>query len=154
MGRRRYQANGFIPYTNPPARQTKLAADVDIYKGDALFDNGSGYATNANTDFAATFLGVAAADCLNSGGSGLYVEFYPFEPYTQYIVPVAANALITRTAVGTSVDLENNDDIDISDTLTEGIVFFIEDIDVSAEAIDGNAYGYAIGRFRVQGTQT
>lgn len=155
MGLRRYQANGFIPIEFPPARDTKLAAAVNIVKGDVLFDDGTGYATNAITAFAATILGVAAADVDNSAGAkgDLSVEIYPFDTLTKYIVPVAADALITQTAVGTLVDLQNNDDIDISDAVTEGIGFFIEKIDVSSEAVAANAYGYAIGRFRIQGTQ-
>lgn len=147
---RRYQANGFIPVNNPPSRDTKKAAAVSIVKGDALHDDGNGYATNATTAFAATFLGVAAADCDNSGGSAgdLSVEIYPVDSLTKYIVPVAANAVITQTAAGTIVDLENNDDIDISDTtIAAGPGFFIDEIDISTEAIAANTYGYAIGHF-------
>ena len=156
MGRRRYQADGFIPITDPPARR-HLDADTDTFvKGDAIHDDGSGYATNAATDFAATFKGICAASYNNSGGSqgGVKVEIYPFDFKTQYIVPVASTTLITQGAIGTFVDLENNDDIDLTDTLTEGVVFKIDDIDVSAEAVAANAYGYAIGHFEVIGTQT
>jgi hypothetical protein len=146
----RYQANGFVPISNPPARVTKPAAIVNIVKGDALFDDAGGYATNAITALAATFLGIAAADCDNSGGSlgTLNVEIYPVDPLTRYIVPVAANAVIEQTAVGTIVDLENNDDVDISDTtIAAGPGFFIDDLDISADAIAANTYGYAIGHF-------
>lgn len=150
---RRYQANGFIPIGNRPPRVTRLAADVNIKKGDALHDDGSGYATNATTSFAGTFLGIAAAPVNNSGGDGLSVEIFSPEDRNRFIVPVANNALITRDDVGTYCDLENNDDIDISENLTEGYAFFIEDIDVSADAIAANTFGYAIGRIRVLGTQ-
>lgn len=149
---RRYQANGFIPINDPPARRKALAATVTIVKGDVLQDNGSGYMTNAGVQFAATHMGVAAADVVGDS-STKYVEYFPFDTKTQYIVPVAANAVITRDAIGTIVDLEANDDIDISDTVTEGIGFRIDDIDISAEAIDANTYGYAIGHFEVVGTQ-
>ena len=150
MAKLRYQANGFIPITNPPARRQMPAAKVAIVKGDALHDDGNGYATNATTAFAATFLGIAAADCDNSGGDAgdLNVEYYPVDITTRYRVPVAANALITQTAVGTIVDLEANDDIDISDTtIAAGPGFFIDAIDASADAVDANTYGYAIGHF-------
>ena len=146
----RYQANGFVPISNPPARVTKPAAIVNIVKGDALHDDGSGYATNATTAFASTFLGIAAADCDNSAGQAgdLNVEIYPVDSLTRYIVPVAANAKISQTAVGTIVDLKNNDDVDISDvTIGSGPGFFIDDLDISADAIVANAYGYAIGHF-------
>jgi hypothetical protein len=147
----RYQANGFIPVGNPPARRhMPCAANISVVKGDALHDNGSGYATNATTAFAATFLGIAAADCDNSSGDAgaLDVEYYPVDLTTQYIVPVAANALITQTAVGTIVDLENNDDVDISDvTIAAGPGFFIDEIVADAAAVAANTYGYAIGHF-------
>ncbi len=146
----KYLANGFIPLTEPPARRVIGAAAVAIVKGDALHDNGSGYATNATTAFAETFLGIAAADCDNSAGQAgdLNVEYYPIDSKTQYIVPVAADALITQNAVGTIVDLQNNDDVDISDTtIAAGPGFFIDEIDVSTTAVAANTYGYAIGHF-------
>jgi hypothetical protein len=62
-------------------------------------------------------------------------------------VPVEANALITQAAVGTIVDLQSANTIDIADAVTLGYGFRIDAIDVSAEAIDANAYGFAIGHF-------
>ena len=160
MGQRRYQTHGFIPFVSPPARVTREADTDNIVKGDALHDDGAGYATNAIAAFANTFLGIAAADCDNSAAGASKgdksVEIYPFDHKTLYIVPVASNALsavIDRDDVGIIVDLENNDDIDLEDTITTGIGFFIEDFDGSAEAIVANAMGYAIGRFKVQATQ-
>ena len=148
----RYQANGFIPVNEPPARRSALAATVTIVKGDALEDNESGYMTNAAVLFTARFMGIAAAGVVGDS-STKYVEYYPLDTKTQYSVPVAANAKIARDAIGELVNLENNDDIDISDTESEGIAFRIDDIDVSAEAIAVNSYGYAIGHFEVVGTQ-
>jgi len=150
----RYQTHGFIPISAPPARHTKPAAIVNIVKGDYLIDDTTGYATQTATAFAVAGLGIAAADCDNSAGASKgakNVEIYPIDPLTRYIVPVAANALITQTAIGLLVDLENNDDIDISDTtiVAGSYGFFIDDIDVSAEAIVANAYGYAIGHFQM-----
>ena len=117
-----------------------------------LQDNGSGYMTNAGTAFAATHMGVAAIGVVGDSSSK-YVEYYPLDTKTQYSVPVAANAVITRDAIGSIVDLEANDDIDISDTVSEGIGFMIDDIDISADAIAANTYGYAIGHFVVVGTE-
>lgn len=152
--RARYQTHGFIPINEPPARRTMLAATVEIVKGDVLQDDGSGYATNAGTAFAATHFGVAAADLDNSPAvSGAKVEYYPFDDKTQYIVPVSTNAVLTQTAIGTFCNLGNNDDLDIATNPTEGIAFRIDAIDICADAIAANTYGYAIGHFCVVGTQ-
>jgi len=147
----RYQANGFIPINEPPARRYMLAATVEIVKGDVLHDDGNGYATNATTSLdSATFLGVAAEDLDNSPAvSGAKIAYYPNDLKTQYRVPVAANAVITQTAVGLNCDLENNDDIDISENPTEGMAFRIDEIDISTLAIAANTYGYAIGHFAI-----
>jgi len=155
MGQRRYQATGFIPVVSPPSRVTRLAADFDIYKGDALFDNGSGYATNQEVTLASDFLGVAAADCLNSGGDDLSVEIYPYSSNTLYIVPVGTNAEIDRDDVGTLINLiAGHNKVAINTTVTTGIGFFVENFDVSTKAVDANEYGYAIGRFRNQTAQS
>ena len=155
MGKRRYQANGFIPVNDPPARRTILAAAVDIVKGDVLHDDGNGKATNATVSFdSATFLGVAAADCDNSPDVSLKVEYYPNDLKTQYIAPVAANAVISQTAIGLNVDLEANDDLDISDAVTTGLGFRVDAIDISTEAIAANTYGYAIGHFALVVTES
>ena len=148
----RYPTNGFIPINEPPARRSSIAATVTIVKGDMIQDNGSGLLTNAGTAFAATHMGVACAGVVGDS-STKYVEYFPLNTKTQYIVPVAADALITTTAIGTTVDLEANDDLDISDLVTEGIAFMIDDIDVSADAIVANTYGYVIGHFVTVGTQ-
>jgi hypothetical protein len=145
----RYSANGFIPISEPPARRHITAAAVTIVKGDVLHDDGNGVATNATVAFAATCLGVASADCASGGDC----EYFPLDKDTQYIVPVSQNAEIATTAIGTIVDLQANDDIDINDTVTEGIGFMIDKIDISDEAIAANTYGYAIGHFVVLGTQ-
>jgi len=152
MGKARYYADGFIPVNDPPARRNALAATVTIVKGDALQDNGSGYMTNAGTAFAATHMGIAAAGVVGDS-STKYVEYYPLDTKTQYIVPVSTDALITRDAIGSLCNLGNNDDLDIATNPTEGIAFRVDDIDVTAEAIAANTYGYAIGHFEVVGTQ-
>lgn len=155
MGKTRYQADGFIPINEPSARETKEAAIVTIKKGDALHDNGAGLATNATVSFdSATFMGIAAADCDNSGDENLKVEFYPLDSSVKYIVPVEANALITQTVVGTNINLENNDDVDVSDAVTTGLGFKVQEIDVSAPAIVANTYGYAIGTLRLIVTES
>ena len=145
----RYQATGFIPVNEPPAtRRILCAATIDIVKGDALHDDGNGYATNATTAFdSATFLGFAAEDVDNTPAvAGKTVAYHPINAATQYRVPVEENAAITQTAIGTNVDMEDVNNIDISDASTEGLAFRIDAIDISADAIAANTYGYAIGR--------
>lgn len=152
----RYPVNGFFPLNAPPARRVVGAAAVNIVKGDVLHDNGAGFATNATTAFnVLTCLGVAAANADNSAGAAgaIDVEYYPIDELTQYAVPVAANAVIAQTNIGTIVDLENNDDIDISDTVAAGLGFFIDEFDASAAAVAANTYGYAIGHFAKFGAQ-
>jgi len=153
---RRYQANGFIPINEPPARRSCIAATVTIVKGDVLHDNGSGLLTNATTALdSATLMGIAAEDCDNSGGSAtLECAYYPIDSKTLYIAPVAANAEIAQTAIGSKIDLENNDDLDISDTVTTGSAFFVTAIDICALAIAANTYGYAIGHFGLVVTES
>lgn len=145
----RYQVTGFIPVNDAPTRKTATAAAVTITKGDSLFWT-AGTLTNANITFAATFAGVAAADC----ASGETVEYFPVDEKTRYSVPVATNAvLVAATHVGTNNDLSAHGTLALNDDPTEGFAFQIDDIDISAEAIVANTYGYAIGHFRVIGTQ-
>ena len=147
----RYPARGFHPIGEPPARRVMTAAAVTIYKGDALHDDTSGYATNATTAFAATFLGVAAADCASGG----QCEYYPPDDKTQYIVACGDNNALQQTDVGIVVDLQECYTIDHNDTITEGVGFFIDEIDISTAALAAytDAYGYAIGHFVVKGAQ-
>jgi hypothetical protein len=161
----RYLARGFIPINETPRTKTIPMAAVSVIRGDALHRDAAdaGWATNANVVLTGTFLGIAANSIDNTvvntlakttGVAGTaYVEYYPFESLTSYIVPVQ-NALATQAAVGTYVNLITNAGlISLAVLVTEGIAFFIEEIDVSAAAIVGNAFGYALGRFRLIGTQ-
>ncbi len=147
-----YPASGFLLLSTLQADGLRwYKADADnIAKGDALHDDTTGYATNATTAFAATFLGIAAAAVDNSGGSkgDENVPVIPALRQYRWIVPVEADALITQTAVGTIVDLQSCNTIDISDTtISGGPGFFIDEIDVSDAAVAVNTYGYAIGHF-------
>ena len=125
-----------------------LAATVTILKGQAIFNDGSGYATNATTAFADGFLGIAAADIDNSGGDGYSVMIIPALREYRWWVKVEADALIAQEDIGLICDLEANDSIDINDT-TDVLVtgFQIYAMDVSADAVAINTYGYAYGSF-------
>lgn len=152
----RYQAEGFYPKSglSPDGLKQYPAAAVAIKKGDYLIADGSGYATNTATAVQTLALGIANEDCDNSAGSAgdKDILVIPLREHIQFSVPVEANAVITRAIVGDAVDLESNDGIDISDTtITAGHKgFMIDDIDVSAEAIAANTYGYAIGHFEIE----
>lgn len=148
----RYQTDGFIPINEPPARRYLTAAAVTIVKGDFLHKDSDGLATNAVTTFdSALALGVAAADC----ASGKECQYFPWKaPNMQYRVPVAANAKIATTDRDLNINLEANDDVDISDAVTTGLAFVVDDVDVSTLAIAANAYGYAIGHFGLVVTES
>jgi hypothetical protein len=122
------------------------AAAVTILKGDALHDNGSGLVTNATTAFAATFMGIAGADCA-SGGNCMVIR--P-NPKLAFWVPNASGTVAAATHVGTSVDLENCDDIDVTDNTLVEWGFRIVEIDISALALAANAGGYVKGYFEKQ----
>lgn len=68
-------------------------------------------------------------------------------PNYRWMVPVEQNAVITQAAVGTLVDLQSANTIDIGDLVTLGYGFMIEAIDISAAALAANAKGFAIGHF-------
>lgn len=151
-----YQANGFY-HLNPigvSGYRSFPAAAVNIVKGDYCIFS-AGYVTNTATAFQLLLVaGIAAENCDNSAGAAgdLSVLIIPLLEQFQFSVPVAANAAIGRANVGIGYDLEANDDIDISDTIvTAGAkIFCVDDYDISADAIDGNTYGYAIGHFALQ----
>jgi len=151
----RYPARGFHLLDNvaPSGCVSIPAAAVKIYKGDYLTDDTTGYATNTDTDTSAIFLGIAAEDCDNSAGAkgDKDVLVIPYNPALRFFVPVGNDAVIARTNVGTLCDLHTAYQLDIADTTigTGTIAFWIEDYDASTEAVDGNTYGYAIGRFRM-----
>ena len=145
-----FRPTGFFLVGNiaPAGLRTILAADVSIKKGDVLHDDGNGEATNATTDFTkTTFLGVAAEDVDNSDADALSVQYIPPLPQHQFIVAVAENALITQTAVGLIVDMEAVNTLDISEAVTAGPGFRIDEIEAGTEAVAANAYGFAIGHF-------
>lgn len=126
-----------------------VAAAVTIARGDALEDNGAGYAQLGTDSLDTAFWGVAVADADNGSGAvdAIKVQIIPPLPQYKFIVPVESAALITQTAVGTIVDLNSEDGLDITDNSPTAFGFQIEEIDVSTAAIAANTYGYAIGRF-------
>jgi len=150
-----YQARGFrcLDTVAPEGLISVPAAAVRIYKGDYITDDTNGYATNTATDTSAIVYGIAAEDCDNSAGSSgdLDVLIIPITSNLRFAVPVGNSAVISRTYVGALYDLHTAYSLDCADTTigTGTFAFWVEDFDACAEAVDGNTYGYAIGRFRV-----
>ena len=150
-----HQARGF--YCLDSVAQAGLvslpAAIVAIKKGDYLIDDGAGYATNTASEASVIFYGIAAEDVDNSGGSlgTLNVLVIPYNPALRFSVPVGNDALIVRDDLGLAADLHTAYQIDVNDSTipTGAIALWLEDLDDSAEAIEANAYGYGIGRFRI-----
>ena len=151
-----YQANGFLALDKVPEAglvSIPVAAGVNIVQGDYIVPDGAGYATNTATAAQVACFGIAAENADNTSGAAgaIEVRIIPIEMGVRYSVPVATNAVIARANVGTCVDLEANDDVDISDItiVASAFGFWIEDFDASAQAVDGNTFGYAIGRFKI-----
>ncbi len=112
--------------------------------------------TGGYLDIATTLQGVIVPGILITPGvtvaasvanGTLTGQVIPLLPEYRWMVPVEQNAKITQAAVGTIVDLQSANTIDISDTVTLGYGFVIEEIDISVAAIAANAFGFAIGHF-------
>lgn len=148
MGARPYQTSGFR--CDGPLEAGDVvyidAAAVTIAKGDALHDDGSGKVTNAVTAFAATFMGIAGADCA-SGGSCMVIR--P-NPKLAFWVPNASVTVAAATDVGESVDLEAVNTIDVTDNTLVEWGFRIVEIDISTAALAAKAGGYVKGYFEKQ----
>lgn len=152
MGQRKYSTNGFQllnTLCSANGLQYGDAAAVNITKGQALFDNGSGFVTNVGTAFAATFLGISADDVDNSGGAAgdLKVGIIPPLPEQRFMVKNESATVAAQTDAGEIIDLESNDGVDVTDTTVTAWGFHVEEVDISSEAIAANAGGFVIGHF-------
>lgn len=136
------------------------AAAVSIAKGDLLKDDTNGYVTNASiTTFDDTGLMhyVAIEPCDNSAGSSgdLNVLCVSCNDSTnEYWVPVEDGTVIARGDVGTIVDCQTEDGIDVDNAAAKDLGFLIEGFDASTAAVAINTYGYARGRFVIPGETT
>lgn len=110
----------------------------------------SGYVQQVTSLQGAALAGIAAKS--NTAGEAsadgaIDCGLIPLLSKHRFSVPVEANALITVAAIGTIIDLQSANTVDISDLVTLGYGFHVDDIDVSDEAVDANTYGFAIGHF-------
>ena len=133
-------------------------AAVSVAKGDLLVDNGNGYLTNAGiTAFvAANKYYVAIEPVDNSAGAvgDLNILCVSCDDSTKrYIVPNNSATVAAQTDIGEVVDLDSEDDIDVTDTTVAGMGFLIEEIDISAAAVAVKTGGFVKGRFVVEGDQ-
>lgn len=141
-----YQATGFRldgPLENGDVDYCTAAA-VTIKKGDAIHDDGAGLATNAVTAFAATFKGIAGADCA-SGGQCMIIKPLPKNVF--WVAVDTGTTLAAITDIGEILDLQACNTVDTTDNTVVAWGFTVEDIDVSAEAIAASALGFVKGRF-------
>lgn len=147
----RYLTTGFAPVNaiKDEGLRWMPQAAVNITKGQALFDNGSGYVTNVGTAFAATFLGIAAADSDNSAGSNGDVSIPVILPLPgrKFWVKNESATVAAQTDVGEIVDLESNDGIDVTDTTCTSWGFRVDEIDISSDAVAAAAGGFVMGSF-------
>ena len=152
MSKIKYNTDGFQLLTELKAGLLTLpvAASTKIEKGHAVHDNGSGYMVDSVTAFTSLFMGIAAATVDNSTGNAGDKNVLVIPPVSghRFAVPVAADNLVAITDRGVVCDLEAAGTIDTSDeSVASGPGFMVEEIDVSADAVAVNTYGYAIGRF-------
>lgn len=131
-------------------RTYPVANGVAISKGDVVILT-SGYANPATTlqgDVHVVGVAVTTNTAAEASANGaVNVQVVPLNEKHQFAVPVNATDLITLAQVGLLYDIQNADDIDEGDAVTLGWGFRVDAIDVSAEAIAANAFGFAIGHF-------
>ena len=124
-----------------------------IEAGSVVGQNGSGYWAEITTLQSVISCGIAVTT--NTAGEAsadgaVNVGVIPIDSGAsgmQFAVPVAATDKITVAQVGLIYDLEAAETIDEGDAVTFGLGFRVDAIDVSDEAIDANAFGFAIGHF-------
>ncbi len=119
-----------------------------IQQGDALVIT-SGLLALATADIGITFAGIAHTEnTAAESTAGAKVAVIPPLKHYQFKVKVGSEDLITLAQVGLTYDIDSEVSIDENDTTWTVWGFFVDEIDVSPEAIDANAYGYAIGHFQ------
>lgn len=124
-------------------------AAVKITKGQVLFDDGNGFATNVGTAFAATFEGIAGADSDNSAGAAGALSVMTIKPNSDNIfwVPNGVATVAAATDRGEIIDLHSNSTVDVTDNAVVAWGFVVDEIDISTEALAANAGGFVKGRF-------
>lgn len=126
-------------------------AAVNISRGDILIDNAAGYLTNAAiTAFSDVAHYVAIDNGTNSAGAAGDVSILcvPISiAKNRFWVPNNSATVAAQTDVGEVIDLDSEDDVDVTDTTCIAWGFLVEEIDISAAAIAVKTGGYIKGRF-------
>lgn len=146
MGLTPYQTTGFrcVEPLQSGDVVYKTAAAVTIAKGDALHDDGAGLVTNAVTALAATFAGIAGADCASGGQCMVIVP----NSRLSFVVAVGTGTTLAAiTDVGEIVDLEACNTVDVTDNTLVAWGFVVDEIDVSTAAVAASSKGFVKGRF-------
>ena len=129
-----------------PVKSGELIAIGNLLQLDAGYIADVGNLTDVN------FCGVAASGCTAAQASSdgaLDIAVIPPYMHNQFICPVVATDLITLAQVGITYEAQTTLGIDEGTEETTKWGFFVDTIDVSAEAIVANTFGYAIGHFRL-----
>jgi len=144
-----YWASGFklISTLVEGLKTYPVAASTSLTLGQAVFDNGSGYATTG-TAFALTFLGFAVSAVANSTGNAgdKDVQVIPPNPAHMFEVPNGSVTVATQSDVTEVIDLEAAGTVDVTDETVVQWGFKVDKIDITADALTANAGGYVIGR--------
>ena len=122
---------------------------VTVKAGDAIFSTATG-CTNVGTQFAQTFLGVAAIGQAVTVAGVTYLPVIKPNPNKFFWVPVGNAAPIAQANVGVLYDLYSNHNIDLTDTTNSYWLFEVTDFDVSTLAVAANTNGFAKGKFQHQ----
>lgn len=118
-----------------------------IQVGDAL-EIANGVLVLATTALDITFPGIAYSEnTAAQSTAAVKVAVIPPLQHYQFKVKVVATDLITTGQIGATYDLQNEVGIDENDTAIDVWGFFVDEVDVSAEAIAANEYGYVVGHF-------
>ena len=118
-----------------------------IQAGDAL-EIANGVLVLATVALDITFPGIAYSEnTAAESTAGTKVAVIPPLQHYQFKVKVEATDLITAAQIGFTYDLQSEVGIDEGDAAIDVWGFFVDEIDVSAEAIIANTFGYAVGHF-------
>jgi len=130
-----------------------VAISSRIRSGYMVGQNGSGYWAEITSLQGVISAGIAvtentAAEAVANGTVNVgVIPINSGSSHLQFAVPVEATDLITVAQVGLLYDLQSANSIDEADAITYGLGFRVDAIDVSAEAIVANTFGFAIGHF-------
>ncbi len=150
---KRYHSRGFLLLSQLETsgmRYYPPEAAVRLYVGDSLYMTSGTASLAADGDWTIAFCGISGADLTAAEATaGKKIGVIPPLLQYQFIVPVLNDTvLVATTHIGNAYGPHSVAyGLDVSDTDETVYRFFVDDIDISADAIAANTYGYAIGHF-------